>query len=106
MTDGRTEYVSSKTGRTYKISRHYTCQTRYLTYLVTCLFCESKPQYVGQSTKSMAKRHLGHRSEINRGEVGLGEHFHKHMAENNWDIDQVSNYLDLTIIASVTLNAR
>ena len=23
------------------------------------------------------------------------------MVENNWDIDQVSNYLDLTIIASV-----
>ena len=49
----------------------------------------------------MAKRHLGHRGEINRGKVGLGEHFHQHMIENNWDIDQVSNYLDLTIIASV-----
>ena len=49
----------------------------------------------------MAIRHLGHRSEINRGEVGLGEHFNKHMAENNFDIDQVTQYLDLTIIASV-----
>ena len=49
----------------------------------------------------MKQRHYGHRSEINRGEVGLGEHFHKHMVENNWDIDQVSNYLDLIIIASV-----
>ena len=49
----------------------------------------------------MAERHRGHRAEINRGEVGLGEHFHKHKVENNWDIDQVTEYLDLTIIASV-----
>ena len=49
----------------------------------------------------MAKRHLGHRSEINRGEVGLGEHFHMHMVENNWNIDQVTEHFDLTIIASV-----
>ena len=49
----------------------------------------------------MYRRHLGHRAEINRGEVGLGEHFHTHMVENNWDIDQVTKYFDLTIIASV-----
>ena len=49
----------------------------------------------------MSERHGGHRAEINRGEVGLGEHFHKHMIENNWDIEQVTSYFDLTIIASV-----
>ena len=49
----------------------------------------------------MAQRHRGHRSEINRGEVGLGEHFHNHKVKNNWDIDQVTEYLDLTIIGSV-----
>ena len=59
------------------------------------------PQYTGQSRQTMARRHLGHRSEINRGETGLGEHFKKHMDEQGWDIDQVSNYIDLTIIASV-----
>ena len=41
---------------------------------------------------SSSSRHLGHRSEINRGEVGLREHFNKHMKENNWDIDQVTEY--------------
>ena len=49
----------------------------------------------------MALRHYGHRSEINRGEVGLGEHFHMHMVQEGLDIDQVSEYFDLTIIASV-----
>ena len=49
----------------------------------------------------MYRRHLGHRAEIKRGEVGLGEHFNKHMVDNNWDIDQVMEYFDLTIIASV-----
>ena len=59
-----------------KISRHYTCQNRFIVYLVTCKLCDSNPQYVGQSKQTMAQRHRGHRSEINRGEVGLGEHFH------------------------------
>ena len=33
--------------------------------------------------------------------MGLGEQFNKHMVDNNWDIDQVMEYFDLTIIASV-----
>ena len=49
----------------------------------------------------MAKRHLGHRAEIKRGEVGLGQHFHEHMVEKGWNIDEVSEYLDLTVIGSV-----
>ena len=49
----------------------------------------------------MALRHYGHRYEIRRGEVGLGEHFNKHMVDQGWDLDQVIKYFDLTIIASV-----
>ena len=49
----------------------------------------------------MRDRHYGHRSEINRGEAGQGEHFHKHMVENGWDVNRVCKYFDLTIIASV-----
>ena len=49
----------------------------------------------------MKERHWGHRAEIQRGEVGLGEHFNAHMVENGWDIDKVVEYLDLTIIGSV-----
>ena len=49
----------------------------------------------------MRERHWGHRAEIQRGEVGLGEHFNSHMVENGWDIDKVVEYLDLTIIGSV-----
>ena len=31
----------------------------------------------------------------------MGEHFLKHMTDNNWDIDKVSEYIDVAIIASV-----
>ena len=61
---------------------------------MTCLLCESRPQYTGQARVTIARRHLGHRAEIKRGEIGLGDHFHKHMVENGWEID-------LTIIGSV-----
>ena len=49
----------------------------------------------------MAVRHLGHRSEIVRGEIGLGQHFKNHMDENGWNVDEVSQHFDLTIIGSV-----
>ena len=49
----------------------------------------------------MAKRHYGHRSEIQRGEVGLGQHFNTHMVENGMNIDEVMEYFDLTIVGSV-----
>ena len=101
MENGRQNYKSSKTGRQYKITRHYTCAHSYLVYLVTCLLCGSRPQYVGQSRQTMKLRHYGHRSEIQRGEVGLGEHFHDHMVQNGLNIDEVIEYFDLTIIGSV-----
>ena len=68
---------------------------------MTCLLCESRPQYTGQSRVTIARRHWGHRAEIKRGEVGLGEHFNKHMVEKGWDIEEISKHLDLTIIGSV-----
>ena len=49
----------------------------------------------------MKQRHYGHRSEIQRGEVGLGQHFNNHMIENGMNIDEVIEYFDLTIIGSV-----
>ena len=35
------------------------------------------------------------------GNGGMGEHFHKHMKEKNWDVDQMSEYVDVTVIGSV-----
>ena len=101
MKNERKKFRSSKTGREYAISRHYTCQSKYIVYLITCLLCEKNPQYVGQSIQTMAQRHYGHRTEIKKGECGMGEHFLKHMTDNNWDTDKVSEYIDVAIIASV-----
>jgi hypothetical protein len=66
---------SSKTGREYPIKRHYNCQSSWLIYLVTCEDCQV--QYIGQTIQTMVARHYGHRSEVRRGEPGLGRHFHE-----------------------------
>ena len=55
---------------------YYTCQNQtHLIYMVRCL-CDAN--YVGQTTQTMRKRHLGHRAEIRAGADGLGRHFKKH----------------------------
>ena len=56
---------------------HYTCQNQtHLVYLVKCRLCNVN--YVGQTTQTMRKRHLGHRGEIRAGADGLGRHFKEH----------------------------
>ena len=105
MTDGRTEYKSERTGRTYKIRRHYTCQNTHNIYLVTCKLCNS--QYTGQTKKTMAYRHAWHRDEIKRSTDGIGEHFHQHSISLNLnlkiekDMESIMEAFDLTIIGSV-----
>ena len=73
MKDGVKKWTSSKTGRNYNIRRHYTCQTTFCVYLATCKLCQS--QYIGQTTKTMQRRHYGHRSEVKTAADGLGEQF-------------------------------
>ena len=105
MTDGRTSYTSSNTTRQYDIRRHYTCQSRMVVYLVTCLLCPDKKQYTGKTIRSMAERHRGHRAEIKS--ASLGEHFHKHLLDMGLDpkannnIEKIVPYFDLVVIASV-----
>ena len=71
--DEKTKFTSSRTGRAYKITRHYTCESSHVIYLARCCLCNV--DYVGQTTQTMRKRHLGHRAEIRAGADGLGEHF-------------------------------
>ena len=112
MSDNLTKYKSSKTGRQDHITRHYTCQSRYITYLITCRLCRTQSQYVGQSVQTMAQRHYGHRSEIKRGEAGLGRHFHDHAVDLGIDlnhangVDRITEMLDLVIIGSVEEGKR
>ena len=60
--DEKTKFTSSRTGRTYKITRHYTCESSHVIYLARCCLCNV--DYVGQTTRTMRKRHLGHRADI------------------------------------------
>ena len=105
MTDGRTQYSSSKTSRQYNISRHYTCKSRYIVYLVTCTLCQK--QYCGQTRRSMAERHRNHRSEVKTAADGLGAHFHQHLLDRGVDpkadnnIELIITYFDFVIVVCV-----
>ena len=74
MADNKQEWKSNKTGRSYKISRHYTCATSHCIYLVDCKKCQA--QYIGQTRQSMSKRHYRHRQEVKVGidwfGIGMG----------------------------------
>ena len=103
MEDGKQKWKSNKTKREYKITRHYTCQTTFCIYLATCELCQA--QYVGQTIRTMRKRHYGHRSEVKTAADGLGEHFNIHAAQMGLNLDtqmdQIMQYCKITIIASV-----
>ena len=107
MTNGKTEFQSSKTKRKYKITRHYTCESTHLVYLARCRLCNV--DYIGQTTQSMRQRHLGHRAEIRSGADGLGKHFLSHGQNLNLKKEEIfeeniMQYFDLTVIASVEPN--
>ena len=105
MTDGQVNYTSTKTARQYTINRHYTCQSSYVIYLITCALC--KKQYVGQTRRLMCQRHRNHRSEVKSAADGVGEHFHSHLVDMGYDpkadknIEKIMPHFNLTIIASV-----
>ena len=103
MDEEVTSWKSNKTGRSYTIRRHYTCQTTYCVYLATCHLCQA--QYIGQTTRTMQKRHYGHRAEVKTAADGLGEHFNLHAAELGLDvktdIDTIMQNCSIVIVASV-----
>ena len=103
MENGKNQYKSSKTGRSYTIKRHYTCKTTFCVYLVTCGLCSA--QYTGQTSRSMRDRHYGHRSEVKRNEEGVGAHFFLHAQERNINVqnnlDDIIQHFNISIIASV-----
>ena len=103
LEDGKKVYSATKTKRQYRIKRHYTCQTTYCVYVVTCGLCSA--QYTGQTTKTMRERHYGHRSEVKRKEDGVGAHFFHHAEELGisleTDMEEIMQHFKITIIASV-----
>ena len=56
----------------------------------------------------MQERHYGHRSEVKRNEEGLGAHFFQHAQDLHVDVnnnlDNIMQYFNLTVIASVEPN--
>ena len=85
MDDGTVKYLTTKAKRQYRIKRHYTCQTTFCVYVVTCDLCSA--QFTGQTTKTMRERHYGHRSEVKRKEDGVGAHFFNHAGKLGINLD-------------------
>ena len=105
MENEKIKFTNSRTERSYKITRHYTCESSHVIYLAQCSLCNV--DYVGQTTQTMRKRHLGHRADIRAGADGLGEHFlskhgvGKDLKNENVFENEVMKHFNLTIIASV-----
>ena len=75
--------------------------------MVRCSLCNV--DYVGQTTQTMRKRHLGHRGEIRSGADGLGKHFLSHgnnlnLKNENIFEENIMKHFELTIIGSVEPN--
>ena len=66
MENGKNNLLSTKTKREYKLKRHYTCQSIFCIYVLTCEICQA--QYTGQTIQTVQKRHYGHISEVKRCE--------------------------------------
>ena len=66
-------FVSTNTGKKYKIGLRLTCDSTFIVYLGTCKKCSG--QYVGKSTRQFKQRHSGHKQEVKRSYGGLGHHY-------------------------------
>ena len=97
---------STNTKREYRLTRHYTCQTTFCVYLATCELCQA--QYVGQTTRSIQKRHYGHGAEVKTAADRLGEHFNLQAVQMgislDTQLDLIMEHCKITIIASVEPN--
>ena len=82
ISNGKNNFQSSK-----KNSRHFTCESTHLIYLVRYDLCSM--DNLGQTTQSMRKRHLGHRGEILSGADGLRKHLLSHGQNSNLKDDKI-----------------
>ena len=66
--------ITSLDGISYKIQGKFTCQSRYIVYVMTCSICGK--QYVGETTQTLNKRFRTHESVIrSNSENNIAEHF-------------------------------
>ena len=72
--NGHRNTVTSINGTSNKTQGKFTCQSRYIVYVMTCTIC--KKQYVGETTQTLNKRFRLHKSFIrNNMENNIAEHF-------------------------------
>ena len=65
--------ITSVDGTSYKIQGKFTCQSRYIVYVMTCSTCGK--QYVGETSQTLNKRFRTHESVIRiNSENNIAEH--------------------------------
>ena len=52
MQDGKTSFRSSKTGREYNITRHYTCESSCIIYIAHCSLCKQDYVYMYDASQA------------------------------------------------------
>ena len=62
---GRTTYTFSNTGEVRQIKQHITCISTNLTYMIECLRCKKKKQYIGETKRMLRERLNKHRQATN-----------------------------------------
>ena len=66
--------ITSIDGTSYKIQGKFTCQSRYIIYVMTCTIYVK--QYVGETSQTLNKRSRTHESVIRSNrENNIAEHF-------------------------------
>ena len=66
-------FLSTNTGKKYRIRQRLSCLSDWVIYLATCKRC--KGQYVGKSKTVFKLRHSNHKQEIKNKIGGLGHHY-------------------------------
>ena len=64
ITDGRTNYTFSATGKTRPITNHIDCNSKTLVYMVHCRRCNK--QCIGETKRGLVDRFNDHRRPVDR----------------------------------------
>lgn len=94
-----TSFTSCRTGETFQVRGHFTCDSKNIIYLIVCKKC-NEAQYVGETKNTLRDRFYPHRSTIGSN-TGTPLTMHFNQADHSLDdmgcmvIEQVSSSTEI-----------
>jgi hypothetical protein len=92
-------FTSCRTGETFQVRGHFTCDSKNIIYLIVCIKC-NEAQYVGETKNTLRDRFYPHRSTIGTN-TGTPLTMHFNQADHSLDdmgcmvIEQVSSSTEI-----------